>query len=134
MSEGTGWIVSLFFVAGLIAGIVAGALGYLAGFGFSMPAMVGVAAAAAYPCALIVQQTEGGKRGFFMTVSAILAGSIVLLIVYGHVVPALIGVVVASLWPAVFFFKTWNAKDDLDRVSAAFMRHLDEENRSGRDS
>jgi len=133
MSEGTGWIVSFFFVAGLVAGILAGAIGYLVGFGFSVPAMVGVAAAAAYPCALIVQQTQGGKRGFFVTVSAILAGSIILLIVYGHLVPALIGAVAASLWPAVFFFKNWNAKDDLDRMSAAFMRHLDEENRSGRD-
>ncbi len=133
MSEGTGWIAGLFFFAGALAGILFGGVGYLLGFGFFVPAMVCVAAAAVYPYYLIVQQTDGGKRAFFMAVSALLAGSIVMLIAYDHLVPALIGVGVASIWPAVFFFKTWDYRDDLDRTSAAFMQHLDDESRSGRD-
>src|SRR5471032_2721070 len=133
MSEGTGWIVGLFFFAGLITGILVGTAGYLLGFGFFVPAMVCVAAAAVYPYSLIVQQTEGSKRLVFMVVSAILAGLIIVLIAYGYLVPAVIGVGVASVWPACFFFKTWDYRDDLDRVSAAFMAHLEEESRSDHD-
>jgi len=106
--ENTAWFVVPFPLIGLVAGIIVGVISYLLGFGFPVPAMVCVAAGAALPYYIVLQQIRGTDRPYFMVVSAILAGLIITLIALGHLMPALIGAVLASAWPAYFFFKTWD--------------------------
>ena len=124
MSEGTAWFVVPLPLAGLLVGILAGIVGSLFGYGFSVPAMVCVALGAAFPYLVVLQQIRGANRSVFMIVSAILAGLIILLIALGHLVPALICAVLASAWPAYFFFKTWDPKADLERMQEPLERYL----------
>ena len=110
MSEGTAWFVVPLPLAGLMAGILAGIVSHLSGYGFSVPAMLCVALGAAFPYLVVLQQIRETNRSVFMSVSAILAGLMILLIALGHPAPALISAVLASAWTTYFFFKTWDPK------------------------
>ncbi len=131
--ENTAWFVVPFPLLGLVAGIIAGVISYLLGYGFSVPAMFCVAAGAALPYFVVLQQIRGTDRLSFMVVSAILAGSVIWLIALGHLAPALIGAVLASAWPAYFFFKSWDPVADARRIQEPLERYLREEGRSDRD-
>ncbi len=115
-------------LAGLFIGICAGGVAWLLGFGFPIPASIGLLLGAALPYFQLLFDGGGWSvRPLFALVSLVLWGAIIYLLIFGSPLAALMCSAAAAALPACWFMSEYSLDNQFKALRQGLERRIDDE-------